>query len=80
MKVKLNCMTTKHQAAEKIWEKLSVLTPEQELKFWQEKSIALKKKKQGLWKKLFTLFFLEIRIPTRFLKPWKSRNYVLTFQ
>jgi len=41
----------KHQAAEKIWEKLSVLTPKQELKFWQEKSIALKKKKQELTNK-----------------------------
>jgi len=50
MKVKLDCVTMKHQAAEKIWEKLSALTPEQELKFWQEKSIALKKKKQELMK------------------------------
>ena len=51
MKVKLNYVTMKHQAAEKIWEKLSVLTPKQELKFWQEKSIALKKKKQELTNK-----------------------------
>ena len=50
MRVKLNCVTMKHQAAEKIWEKLSGLTPEQELKFWREKSIALKKKKQELMK------------------------------
>jgi len=50
MKVKLDCVKMKHQAAEKIWEKLSGLTPEQELKFWQEKSIALKKKKQELMK------------------------------
>lgn len=51
MKLEFYCVTTKHQAAEKIWQKLSCLTSEHEFKFWQDKSIALKKKKQELMNK-----------------------------
>jgi hypothetical protein len=36
----------KHQGAEKVREKISGLTIAEELKFWQERSIALRKQKE----------------------------------
>jgi len=51
MKTKLNCVAMKHQGAEKIREKIAGLTPTEELRFWQERSIALRKQKDELMKK-----------------------------
>jgi hypothetical protein len=51
MKIKLNCVAMKHQGAEKIQEKTSGLALTEELQFWQERSMALRKQKQELIKK-----------------------------
>ena len=51
MKTKLDCVAMKHQGAEKIREKILGLTIAEELKFWQERSIALRKQKEELMKK-----------------------------
>jgi len=51
MKIKLNCVAMKHQGADRIREKISGLTIAEELKFWQERSIALQKQKEVLMKK-----------------------------
>jgi len=51
MKTKLDCVAMKHQGAEKVLEKISGLTIAEELKFWQERSIALRKQKEGAAKK-----------------------------
>jgi hypothetical protein len=51
MKTKLDCVTMKHQGAERVREKISGLTLAEELKFWQERSIALRKQKEEMTKK-----------------------------
>jgi hypothetical protein len=51
MKTKLNCVAMKHQGAEKVREKISGLTIAEELNFWQERSIALRKQKDEVAKK-----------------------------
>lgn len=51
MKTKLNCVEMKHHGAEKIQEKIAGLTLAEELKFWQERSAALRKQKEELMKK-----------------------------
>jgi hypothetical protein len=47
MKTKLNCVEMKHQGAEKVREKTSGLTIAEELRFWQERSMALRKQKEN---------------------------------
>jgi len=51
MAAKLNCVEMKHQGAEKVREKISRLTIAEELKFWQERSVALRKQKEEAAKK-----------------------------
>ena len=51
MKTKLNCVAMKHQGAEKVQEKISRLSIAEELKFWQERSMALRKHKKEAAKK-----------------------------
>jgi len=41
MNKKFNCVKMKHQGAEQLLKKLSGLTPEQELEFWQKRTEAL---------------------------------------
>jgi hypothetical protein len=51
MKTKFDCVEMKHQGAEKVREKILRLTIVEELKFWQERSIALRKQKEEAAKK-----------------------------
>ena len=51
MKTKLNCVEMKHQGAEKVQEKISGLTIAEELRFWQERSMALRKQKEKIAEK-----------------------------
>jgi hypothetical protein len=51
MKTKLNCVEMKHQGAEKVREKTSGLTIAEELRFWQERSMVLRKQKEKLAEK-----------------------------
>jgi hypothetical protein len=51
MKIKLNCVEMKHQGAEKVREKISGLTIAEELRFWQERSMALRKQKEKIAEK-----------------------------
>ncbi|MGH7599293.1 MAG: hypothetical protein ACREOI_23285 [bacterium] len=51
MRTKLNCVEMKHQGAEKVQEKISGLTIAEELRFWQERSIAMRKQKEKITKK-----------------------------
>ncbi|MDZ7363333.1 MAG: hypothetical protein ONB46_21825 [candidate division KSB1 bacterium] len=51
MKTKLDCVAMKHQGAEKVREKISGLAISEELKFWQERSMALRKLKEEIAKK-----------------------------
>lgn len=47
MKTKsIDCVEMKHHGAERIREKVAVLTLEQELSFWRERSDALNKRKK----------------------------------
>ncbi len=55
MKTKLDCVAMKHQGAEKVREKISGLTIAEELRFWQERSTALRKQKAEAAKKYGTL-------------------------
>lgn len=46
MKTKLNCVTMKHQGADRVREKISGFTLAEELRFWQERSKVLRKQKE----------------------------------
>ena len=51
MKTKLDCVEMKHRGAEKIQEQIADMTLAKELKFWQEGTRTLRKKKEQLMKK-----------------------------
>ena len=47
MKAKtFNCIQMKREGAERLWNKLSQMTPEQELAFWQKQTKALKEQQK----------------------------------
>ncbi|NOZ62713.1 MAG: hypothetical protein GXO74_13660 [Calditrichaeota bacterium] len=50
MKNKFDCVEMKHKSAEKIREKIKVATLEEELKFWQKRSVALKSRQKAMIK------------------------------
>lgn len=45
---KLSCVEMQHRGAQKIMEKISHMTKDQELKFWQEQSQYLRKYQESL--------------------------------
>jgi len=47
-KKNFDCVAMKHRGAEQLFEKLSNLTPEQELAFWQKRTEFLQKFRQKL--------------------------------
>jgi hypothetical protein len=51
MKIKLNCVAMKHQGADRIRAKIANLTIADELKFWQERHVALQQQKEEMTKK-----------------------------
>jgi len=48
MNKKFDCVEMKHQGAEQLLKRLSGLTPEQELAFWQKRTDVLKKSRQKI--------------------------------
>ena len=48
MKTKFNCVEMKHESARKIREKISNYSLDEELKFWEKRSIDLKVKKEKI--------------------------------
>ena len=51
MKTKLDCVVIQHQGAEKVRDKISGLPIAEELKFWRERSMALRKQKEEMSKR-----------------------------
>jgi len=45
---KFDCVEMKHKGAQRLLKKLSELTPEQELEFWQKRTEALLKTRQKI--------------------------------
>jgi len=48
MKTKFDCVEMKHESAQKINEKISNYTLEEELKFWEKRTFELKMKKEKI--------------------------------